>query len=106
MKTIKTVGDLAAVLAVYPQDLALSFTVDRAPAELATDMQISQVHRPDAPGIADILKIALMKTSPDKPLTAKQIDDIRFSIVADNHTERDTKLTRAVEAHHHIKRRP
>lgn len=66
MKTIKTVAGLAAVLAVYPQDLPLSFTVDNAPAELATDMQIHQIHRPDAPDIPDVLQISLMDDERDK----------------------------------------
>lgn len=60
MKTIKTIADLAAVLAVYPQNLPLAFTVDRAPAELATDMQIHQIHRPSAHSTHDVLQIALM----------------------------------------------
>jgi hypothetical protein len=60
MKTIKTIADLAAVLAVYPQTLPLSFTVNRAPVELATDMQIHQLHHPDTPELPDVLHIALM----------------------------------------------
>lgn len=67
MKTIKTVADLAALLAVYPQDLPLSFTVNRTPLELATDMQVYRVH-----GIAtdtpDVLHIAFLTVMPgEKP---------------------------------------